>query len=327
LIDHDRLFKELLTTFFLEFLDLFLPQVRQYLEADSIEFLDKELFTDVTAGRKHIADIIVKAKFRESDACFVIHVEDQAEPEPDFDKRMFRYYARLYEKFDLPVYPIALFTFDEPHRPEPNAHTVAFPDFIPLRFEFRSIQLNQLNWRDFVQNANPVACALMAKMHIAPEERVKVKVECLRLLATLRLNPAKMQLISGFVDTYLKLNRREAQQFSQELAALSPPEREQTMEIVTSWMEEGIKKGLRKGRTEGRNEGRNEGLRLGEIKIIARRLQRKLGMAEDEIEPRLANLTTAQLEALDEAGDSFATPADLAQWLEHLDKNKVAIDE
>ena len=35
-------------------------------------------------------------------------------------------------------------------------------------------------------------------------ERPRVKLECLRLLATLRLNPARMRLISGFVDTYLR---------------------------------------------------------------------------------------------------------------------------
>jgi hypothetical protein len=41
---------------------------------------------------------------------------------------------------------------------------------------------------------------------MAIEDRPRVKLECLRLLATLRLNPARMRLISGFVDTYLRLN-------------------------------------------------------------------------------------------------------------------------
>ncbi len=31
-IDHDRLFKELLTTFFVEFVEAFLPDVHAYLE-------------------------------------------------------------------------------------------------------------------------------------------------------------------------------------------------------------------------------------------------------------------------------------------------------
>ena len=53
----------------------------------------------------------------------------------------------------------------------------------------------------------------MAKMKIPQAERPKVKLECLRLLATLRLDPARTQLISGFVDVYLRLNQMEQQQF------------------------------------------------------------------------------------------------------------------
>ncbi|TAF12392.1 MAG: flagellar assembly protein H, partial [Nostocales cyanobacterium] len=59
-IDHDRLFKELISTFFLEFLELFFPEVVKYIDPDSITFLDKEIFTDVTAGEKYETDLIAK---------------------------------------------------------------------------------------------------------------------------------------------------------------------------------------------------------------------------------------------------------------------------
>ena len=45
MIDHDRLFKELFSTFFVEFLELFFPQVAEYVAYGSLEFLDKEIFT------------------------------------------------------------------------------------------------------------------------------------------------------------------------------------------------------------------------------------------------------------------------------------------
>ncbi len=76
--NHDRLFKELITTFFVEFIELFFPEVRGYLEIASIEFLDKEVFTDVTAGERHEVDIIVKARFRGLETYFLILVENQA---------------------------------------------------------------------------------------------------------------------------------------------------------------------------------------------------------------------------------------------------------
>jgi hypothetical protein len=45
MIDHDRLFKELLSTFFVDFLDLFLPQVANQIDRNSIQFLPQEVFT------------------------------------------------------------------------------------------------------------------------------------------------------------------------------------------------------------------------------------------------------------------------------------------
>lgn len=102
MIDHDRLFKELLSTFFWEFIELFFPAVTTYLERDSITFLDKELFADVTSGERREVDLVVKARFRE-DSFFLLHCEHQSQAEANFGRRMFRYFARLYEKHALPV--------------------------------------------------------------------------------------------------------------------------------------------------------------------------------------------------------------------------------
>ena len=62
-INHDRLFKELLTTFFVEFLELFFPEVLEYLDVQTISFVDKELFTNLDGGEKRIMDVVALAKF------------------------------------------------------------------------------------------------------------------------------------------------------------------------------------------------------------------------------------------------------------------------
>ena len=104
MIDHDRLFKELITTFFVEFVELFLPDVSAYMDKSvAIVPLDKEIFTDVTAGEKYEVDLLIKVKFRGEDAYFLIHVENQASAQADFPQRMFRYFARLHEKYKLPI--------------------------------------------------------------------------------------------------------------------------------------------------------------------------------------------------------------------------------
>ena len=234
-IDHDRLFKELISTFFLEFLELFLPEIAADIDKNSIQFLPEEILSDVTAGDKKVIDLLVKVKYKQQDTFFLIHVEAQSYTQQDFAKRMFKYFARLYEKYDLPIFPVVIFSFDEPLRVEPKTHSVTFPNLEVLKFEFASIQLNRISWKDYLTQQNPVAAALMSKMNISPEERPQVKAECLRLLTTLRLDPARMQLISGFVDTYLNLNEAEEQTFQAAISTMGLDQREEYMEITTSW--------------------------------------------------------------------------------------------
>ena len=300
MIDHDRLFKELLTTFFLEFIDLFFPDLTAYLKPDSLTFLDKELFTDVTSGEQYEADLVAKVQFRTQESFFLIHVENQANYQSDFSQRMFRYFARLYEKFALSVYPIAIFSYNAPQRHEPNFHQVSFPDFDVLKFNYKVIQLNRLNWRDFLHQPNPVASALMAKMKMTQQERVQVKVECLRLMTTLRLDAARMQLISGFIDTYLRLSAKEEQQFQAQIRTIEPNnQREEVMKIVTSWMEQGLQQGLQQG----------------EVVLILRQLNRRFGSIAPELEAQIRSLAISQLENLGEALLDFSDTSDLVTWL------------
>lgn len=74
MLDHDRLFKELLTTFFVDFLELFLPELASRLDHDTLVFLDKEMFTDVTSGERHEVDVLVRSRLLGQETFFLIHV-------------------------------------------------------------------------------------------------------------------------------------------------------------------------------------------------------------------------------------------------------------
>ncbi len=307
MIDHDRLFKELLSNFFPEFLELFFPDVTAYLERDSLTFLPQEVFTDVTAGNRKIADLVVQAEFSNRPSLFIIHLEHQSSSEADFNKRMFHYFARLHEKYDLPVYPIVLFSFDTPQRPEPDVYQVQFPGWTVLEFNYRVIQLNRLQWQNFVNQRNPVASALMSKMRMDTQDRPRIKLVSLQLLASLGLNPAQVQLISGFIDTYLKLNAEEEAKFQEDIARIEPAQQEEVMEIVTSWMEQGIQR--------GRQEGLQQGKQQEAVSLIMRQLTRRFGVLTPQLQERIQSLSVNQLEDLGEALLDFTTAADLDAWL------------
>jgi len=317
-IDHDRLFKELIATFFVEFIQLFFSEIINYLEPNQITFLDKEVFTDVTEGEKYESDLVAQVQFRGQSSFFLIHLEAQSSSQPEFNRRMFTYFARLHQKFALPVYPIVIFSYDRPQKEAIRQYKIEFPDLKVLEFNYQVVQLNRLHWRDFINQANPVAAALMAKMKIAPRDRAKVKAQCLRLLVTLRLDAARMQLISGFVDTYLNLNSSEEIEFQQEISTFIQPEQEGVMQITTSWMRRGLEQGLEQGLERGLERGLEQGL-ARERNLIIRLIKRKLGAIDVDIESRIMTLNIDDLERVGEALLDFSTGEDLTNWLNALD--------
>jgi len=258
-IDHDRLFKELLATFFQDFIELFFPQVAAVIDFGHIKFLQQEVFTDVTAGEKRKVDLLVETKLRgeyaDEDGLIIIHPESQATRQPEFPERLFVYFSRLYEKYRRRIVPIAIFSYDGyPRVTEPDEFSVTLPFLDVLHFRYYSLELRKLQWREYASRDNPVAAALLSKMHYNEKECVQVKLEVYRMIARLQLDPAREQLISGFFETYMQLTEPEEQQLRQELHKLEPHEEEWIMRIMTSYERKGWIEGEKAGEVKGKIE-------------------------------------------------------------------------
>ena len=85
-----------------------------------------------------------------------------------------------------------------------------------------------------------------------------------------------------------------------QIARFELEEQEVVMQIVTSWMEEG----LQRGRLEG------------ELAVIMRLLTRRIGTVEPELDDRIRQLSLTQLEDLAEALLDFSDKEDLVVWLQ-----------
>jgi hypothetical protein len=107
-------------------------------------------------------------------------------------------------------------------------------------------------------------------------------------------------LLSWFVDSYLALNKTEEVEFLEKVDKIKPKqEKEQVMQMVTSWMEQGIEQG--KERTA--------------LKMVQRVLFHRIGVIEPEVADRLRSLSISKLESLfDEALDFNELP-ELLNWL------------
>jgi predicted transposase YdaD len=303
-MDHDRLFKELLTTFFAEFIDLFLPDVARELDRDGIQFLDKQIFSDIGRGDRHEVDLLAKVRLHGSDAYVLVHVENQSQWRAEFPERMFQYYALIRSKLAVPVYPIAVYSFDLPLSLAPRIYEQRILGLDVLHFAFEAIQLNALHWRQFVAKPNPVASALMVKMRIDPADRPRVKLQCLRMLATLKLDPARNRLITVFMNSYLRLTREEAGVYHSEMQQLAPEEKAFVLEIENEWTEWGREQGREQGRVEGR------------VALVARLLRRRFGDLPTDLWDRIGRMEDARVELFAEALLDFKSIEEARTWLD-----------
>lgn len=231
-------------------MEAFFPEVHHYLDYSYLEFLPQEVFTDVTAGEKYFVDILAKTRVRGEDGYVLVHIEPQSYKEEQFNKRMFKYFARLHEKYNLKVLPVAVLAHGV-KKEEPASYEVNFPFFDVLKFNFLQLHLKRLSWREYLKYDNPAVAALLSHMDYTREERLRLKLEFFKMLLRFRLDPARMELLAGFFDSYVQLDPEEEQQFEEALSREIPAEEvSQVTEILTSWHKRGMEEGMEIGKVQ-----------------------------------------------------------------------------
>lgn len=255
---HDQLHKELINTFFQEFLEAFFPNIHENIDFHTIKSLSEEVYTNVLKGSTRRLDIVIETTLRGTEAIVIVHVEPQSYKQDDFHERMYHYFSMLYNKYQKPIVPIAVFTYEE--KWEKNQFTMEFPFFDVLTFNYMTLHLRKKNWRDYIRSDNPAAAALLSKMGYKKEERVQVKREFLRMITRMELDSAKQRIVYGFFETYLNLTEEEEEELMKEIEKL--PEAEKIFEIPISYEEKGKEKGKEIGKKEVAIEMLKKGLNI-----------------------------------------------------------------
>lgn len=138
-----------------------------------------------------------------------------------------------------------------------------------MTFNFLTLELRKKNWREYIESDNPVAAALLSKMGYTEREKVEVKLEFLKMLVRMKLNPAKQRFITGFFDVYLTLNDQEEEQLMEEIKELDNAE--EIFELSNSWERKGMEKGIEKGKMEERQNIAKELLKQGSpVEFVAK---------------------------------------------------------
>ena len=315
--DHDRLFKELLTNLFIEFLELFAPQIAAAIDRDSIEFIDKEIFSEFVWTQEFAVDVLAKVRIAGQERFILIHIENQSKKEAGFAKRMFDYFALIRAKFGLPIYPIVILSYDTPKKIERHVYIEKEFGMEVVRYQFQAIQLNRLKWQDYVGSNNPIATALMTKMQVELEDHATVRRGFYELFATGKLSVKQLRIIDEFMGSYLKLSTEQEMQVRKEMEAIMPAQVKNEYSVYMNDVETAaFARGIEQGIEQGIETGVAQGVHSGVVRTALRQLTHKFGEPEPALQAQITALPTDKLEALTEAILNFHEANAVRQWLD-----------
>ena len=248
---HDIVFKEILTVYFKDFIEMFLPKLSDQLDFENLTFLDKEMFHHGTSRSKNYLDLVCKAPMLDKDEntkLILVHIEVQSTKDNKMVERMLDYYCHLRIKHHLDVVPIVLFADDAKWRKEvKNSYDMSFNDKNYLHFKYEQIKLKHLDVRNYMNSTKPLAYALMAKMDLSHVDKKKLMVQIARFISSGIISKDKQALLYTFCYKYLILNNEEKEIFNDSLEGVTLEEKGKIGEIMMHFEE---KIGYDKGKAE-----------------------------------------------------------------------------
>lgn len=282
---HDQFFKELLQAFFRQFLELFFPILAARLDFATVEFLDKEMFTDFPAGAVREADLVARVRTREGEAeLILVHIEVQSRRARNFGARMFEYYMLLRLRHQLPVLPIVLYLERGAGGLGRDQYRESVLNEPVLTFDYHRIGVRDLEAGEYLERENPLAPALASLMKTGEQHAAEVKVQALLRVAQALVNEAQRMLLANCVEIYLPLSQSEQQLFDD-------------LTRQSDYREVTEMKSIYEIQGEARGEAR--GRALGERKAALFLLQQKFGELPEFVEKRVQMMESeAEINAL-----------------------------
>ena len=279
--EYDSPWKEIIEQFFPEFMSFFFPDIASEIDWNQpYEFLDNELekiTQDAEIGKRY-ADKLVKVFLIDgAETWLLVHIEVQGYKESDFGFRMFIYNRRIAEKHNKEVVSLAILCDPDPnYQPQQYQHNRWGCE---LNFKFPIIKL--LDFEDqeqSIDNASNIfsiiVTAHLKSINIKQSEKRKVwKMKLVKALYKNGYDRAIIIALFRFIDWVIALPKGIDDEFSTELQQF---EKELKVRYVTSIERIGIKK--------------------GEANILLRLMKKKFGDLSNELESRITDADSEQLE-------------------------------
>jgi predicted transposase/invertase (TIGR01784 family) len=230
------------------------------------EFLEKELGEMYPKPEKEtdtkFVDKLVKAFQKDGTEEWILcHVEIQGTNDKQFAERMFKYYTRIFDRFDRPMTAIAIFTGRDGKK-LPGVYIRRYLG-TELMYKYNTLCILDYEDRQLIANKNPFALVILAakkallKGKNLDQVLLNEKLTIAKLLIKRGYSEEKTKSILSFLHNYVRFEKPETNRiFEREIDRLTGKanimgiiEQVKQMKIAEA-KEEGRKEGLKEVRTK-----------------------------------------------------------------------------
>lgn len=313
-VTHDDLIKGLLhcPRLLRDFCRAFLPELGGLVELEGLQYVDKEHPRAGSTPRR-TGDILVKAKWRGSEAGMLMHIEGQSRVQSCMTERLVEYAMRDALRYRLPVLPVLLLTAGQPVEKLPGILDWRFGTLARIHAKCPVVAFRQMRPERYLRSRNVAALALTSLMPLTPSQQVHAIVETLAESLRQRLAPDELEAATAFVTHYLPLGPRQALQVEAAVRKLSETEPE--LAAMPRLVNPFVQIGRIHGREEGREEGVLEGRLRGSREMSLRLVERKFPGLGKRVSPLLGRLGGDEVIAFGEALLFMNAPSECLAWL------------
>jgi len=264
--DLDLAWKEALTAYLPQFLELFLPEVHRDIDwGRPVEFLDGEVrrLNRGLSGQRRHADLVVRVHLLSGTlAMVVIHVEVQSQKDNQMPLRMRLYSDRLFERHRCPIYSLLVLGDADPQwRPSLYESRIWG---CRSSLEFPTLKL--LDWQprraELEDSGNPLALVVAAHLAVLetnPEQPARVQ-RALRLCRLMHTHGFAGDDTSRLFEVLEAMMAMTDDRYGEFEAGVALLEEELGVTLITRSQLKGMKKGLEQGREQGLEQGRRRSI-------------------------------------------------------------------
>ncbi|WP_192599125.1 Rpn family recombination-promoting nuclease/putative transposase [Sporosarcina limicola] len=274
-VDQDGLWKKVIGELFEDFLLYFAPDLHAQVDfSEKAEFLQQELFQQIIKDKKgrKITDQLVKVHLKDGEEKWVlVHVEVQSDNEPDFAKRMFQYFYRIFDKYDKEIIALAIMT--SPHKSEfPTEFRYTYFG-TKLNYAYNTYKIVDHSYEKLEQSDKLFSKMILAikYMHDTREDvdkRYTFKMKLMgEVIKSKHYSWPEIKAVFYFIDYLLRLPEKLSEKLYDKMTTIMQKEGNgmvqfesegwsPTMEaIFTRIHEKGEKEGIEKGLEQGIEQG------------------------------------------------------------------------